>query len=346
MQMRFGELDLAAGELKCGPLGYVELSDCTKVNIPTLIRRGAKDGPLCVMTAAVHGFEIIGAEVVHRLLRDEINSDELSGTLVAFPASNPLAFQSGHYESPQDSCNLSVQDFFDGNAGGSVTQRIACLIGSVLQKADYVLDIHGSGPEPSMCFAVSPDAYASSDQVRQETIKMTKATGLTLTRFKPEAGLPGFYGKEVAAVGVSRGAVAHGIPAITVELKDYGHLNKAVVDAGVVCIENVLKAVSMLRGDLEAIPGEPRVEGWFNLWGFARPTHGGLLHILKQPGERLQKGDVIAKVFNIYGDEIEEILMPVDGFCSTFQGGWHGRYDAIATGDIAAIIWEKCDAPI
>lgn len=344
--MKIGDLDVALGELRYGPLGHVELSDSTKVNIPMLVRRGNRKGPLCAMAAAVHGFEIIGAEVACRLLRKEIDSDELSGTLVAFPASNPLAFQSGHYESPQDNCNLSVQDFFNGNAAGSATQRIACLIGNVLQKADYVLDIHGSGPEPSMCFVVSPDAYASSDYVRQETIRMAKATGLTLTRFKPEAGLPGFYGKEVAAVGVSRGAVAHGIPAITVELKDWGHLNKTVISVGVTCIKNALKAVGMLRGESEKIPGEPRVEGWSNLWGFARPSRGGLIHILTEPGEKLQKGEVIAEIYDIYGDKVEEILMPVDGFCSTIQGGWHGRYNAIATGDIAAIIWEKCNSPL
>jgi len=336
---------LSLGELRAGPLGYVELSDSTKVAIPMLVSKGASEGPTCAMTAAVHGFEIIGAEVIRRLFREEVRSEDLAGTLVGFPASNPLAFQSGHYESPQDSCNLSVQDFFEGLSSGSVTQRIAFLIGKVLREADYVLDIHGSGPEPSMCFVVSPDAYAKDERVRHETIRMAKAGGLTLTRFKPEAGLPGFFGKAVTAVGVSRGAVAHGIPAITVELKDWGHLNRSVVDAGTTCIKNILKALGILQGKPEKIPGEPKVKGWFNLWGFARPTHGGLLHILRDPGEQMKKGDAIAAIYNIYGEEVERILMPVEGFCSTIQGGWHGKYNAVATGDIAAIIWEKCDHP-
>lgn len=343
--MKIGHISVAPGEFKTGPLGHVELSDSTRVEIPMLIKRGDKDGPTCAMTAAVHGFEIVGAELVRRIFREEIDSEELTGTLIAFPASNPLAFHSGRYESPQDSCNLSVQDFFESDPHGSVTQRIAHTIGTVLRKADYVLDIHGSGPEPSMCFVVSPDAYASNEKVRRETIQMAKASGLTLTRFKPEAGLPGFFGKAVAAVGVSRGAVAHEIPALTVELEDWGHLNRSVVDKGVTCVRNVLKAVGMLEGQPEKIPGEPIAEGWFNLWGFARPKRGGLLHILQPIGRHLRKGEAIAKIFDIYGEELEQILMPVDGLCTTIQGGWHGKYNAVSTGDIVAIVWEKCPPP-
>jgi len=343
--IKIGNLEVSAGEFKRGPLGHVELPDGTRVSIPMLVMRGTTDGPTCAMTATVHGEEIIGTEVVRRLFWEEVKPDELRGTLVAFPAANPLAFQSGGYVSPQDNCNLSVQDFFIGDALGSVTQRIAFMIGEVLKKADYVLDIHGSGPEPSICFVVSTDAYAKDKHVRDETIKMAKAGGLTLTRFKPEAGLPGFFGKAVPAVGVSRGAVAHGIPAITVELSDMVHLHKTVVDTGVTCIKNVLKAIGMLGGQPEKIPGEPRVQGWFNLWGFVRPTHGGLIHILKSPGEKIRKGEVIARIYNVYGEVVEQPVMPVDGFFSTIMGGWNGRYHAIATGDILAIVWEECPSP-
>lgn len=343
--MKIGNLEVSAGEFKRGPLGHIELPDGTKVNIPMLLMRGTTDGPTCAMTALVHGDEIVGTEVVRRLFWEEVKPDELRGTLVAFPAANPLAFHSGRYISPQDNCNLSVQDFFNGDALGSVTQRIAFMIGEVLKRADYVLDIHGSGPEPSICFVVSPDVYAKDKHVRDETIKMAKASGLTLTRFKAEAGLPGFFGKAVPAVGVSRGAVAHGIPAITIEFKDKGHLHKTVADTGVISIKNVLKAIGMLEGQPEKIPGEPSVQGWSNLWGFIRTKHGGLINILKSPGEKIRKGEVIARIYNVYGEEVEQAVMPVDGYFSTITGAWGGRYNAIGTGDILAIVWEECSPP-
>jgi hypothetical protein len=347
LMMKIAGLDVSPGEFRRGSLGHVELPSGAKVNLPVLVMRGTTEGPMCVLIAALHGDEIIGTEVVRRLLWEEIKPDELTGTIVAFPVANPLAFQSGEHVSPQDKCNMDLPDFFDADPKQcTMTPRLASMIGGVLKKANYVLDIHGCGPEPSMCFVYIADHYAKDKKVRDEVFKMAKASGLTLTRAKPEAApAEGFFGTVLPASGPTRGSLARGVPALTIELKDGVHTTRTVADTGVASIKNILKVIKMLKGNPEKIHGEPKVPGWWVDAGDVRVMHGGLINILKGPGEMICKGELVAKIHDVYGQEVEQVKMPVDGFYTSIIGGWGGRYNAVSTGDTVAIIWEKCPPP-
>jgi len=196
-----------------------------------------------------------------------------------------------------------------------------------------------------MCFTISPHDYATDQETRNKTIKMAEATGLTLTKFDPKVEVPGSGTRIQAALGVSRGAVAHGIPAITLELAVMNYLLEESIAVGVQSIKNVLKAIGMLEGSLEKIDGVPKLQGWYKACDALRAKHGGFVRALKRPGEYVKKGDVIAKIYDMYGVEVEEVVMPVNGFFSTILGGYRGRYAAIGENEQVALVWEEVSSP-
>ena len=61
------------------------------INIPIIVAKGEKDGPILGITAAVHGNELNGISVIQRLFR-ELDIEDLSGTVVGIPVVNIPSF--------------------------------------------------------------------------------------------------------------------------------------------------------------------------------------------------------------------------------------------------------------
>ena len=60
----------------------------TKLNIPVEVIRGREKGPVLFVSAAIHGDEINGTEIIRRLVRREILKNK--GTLIVIPVVNIL----------------------------------------------------------------------------------------------------------------------------------------------------------------------------------------------------------------------------------------------------------------
>ena len=67
-----------------------------------------------------------------------------------------------------------------------------------------------------------------------------------------------------------------------------------------------------------------------------RANRGGMIHFEVTPGHYFPAGTVIARIFDVYGDELEAVRMPQDGYVSTFPPlSWVGA-QVVATGDYVA----------
>ena len=67
-------------------------SDHTPVNLSVHVIHGAKEGPTMFVSAGVHGDEVIGVEIVRRLLRVP-SLNRLAGTLLVVPIVNSSGFR-------------------------------------------------------------------------------------------------------------------------------------------------------------------------------------------------------------------------------------------------------------
>ncbi len=116
-----------------------ELFEGVPVSTPVLVVNGELPGPTLCLTAAVHGDELNGIEIVRRVLHD-IDPDKLSGRLIGVPIVNVQGFRRGSRYLPD---RRDLNRYFPGNPNGSAAARIAhALFKDVIAHCDALVDLH------------------------------------------------------------------------------------------------------------------------------------------------------------------------------------------------------------
>jgi len=320
---------VGSGELAKGSLGNWELPDGSTVPLPVLVANGVQDGPVFYLQGVAHGAELIGAEVIRVIMREKVVLGKLSGAIIAVPVANPLAFQWARRTTPMDDANLGTE--FPGRATGYTTERIATAIWEeALSKSNYMMDIHGNFP-PCTAFVLLGLALGTPD-ARKAAEKMAEAFGLTIVYSSPTGTTEGME----ATRSESGLAMQRGIAEIGIELIDARRITPISVDLGVRGVLNVLKSLGMIEGKIEKQPAEyvwgpGRVENA----GTVTANHGGIVHFTAEVGNLVEQGREIARVYNLYGDLVETIVMPNRGYIRAYT---YRDHQAVATGDTIAYL--------
>ena len=84
----------------------------------------------------------------------------------------------------------------------------------------------------------------------------------------------------------------------------------------------------------------PRLEGDFVYHGRLTANTGGLMWVRRRPGTFISEGEVVVEIVSVWGEVVEEIRMPVDGYCWSFTGGV-GSTHAIAEGTSIAYVFRE-----
>ena len=153
-QLHISELDpfavRAAGRQRLR-LVVRQLSDGSFVTMPAAVLSDGRDSPRMVLVAGQHGDEWNGPWILHRLA-NLLNPDEVHGTLVILPITNPLAFNEGRRVSAVDSIDLNRS--YGGGRPRKPTEHLGALLWkSVFSRTDYLIDLHSGGPGEYLPFA-------------------------------------------------------------------------------------------------------------------------------------------------------------------------------------------------
>jgi hypothetical protein len=106
--------------------------------------RGKKDGPKLLLVSTIHGKEWSSVEVVRRVITS-LQPESLSGTQVAIPIANPLAYQSETNNTPLPWEAGNLNRSFPGDPLGSINEKIAYVITKeVLGKVDSIISLHSN----------------------------------------------------------------------------------------------------------------------------------------------------------------------------------------------------------
>ncbi|MFC1803050.1 succinylglutamate desuccinylase/aspartoacylase family protein, partial [Thermoproteota archaeon] len=320
--VNFGDVKVKPGFKGYGKLIEVELSDSSSIKLPIIVINGLNDGPKMLISSAIHGGELIGFNVIRNLTRNILNPMELRGLVVALPIGNPLGFQFGERYSPQDHIFPKIDE--PGDIGGSITQRIGATVWKeVTSKMDLRFDIHGNYP-PCTAFSSYKMNYP---RVSEENGKMAEATGLTVVY----SNKPG-----TLAWNEEPGKDYQPVPSVLIELIDARRITEVSTDLGTRAVLNVMKAWDMIDGEVEPQPKEyVWGGGWVEDGGILRASRGGVIQFTKTPGVLIEKDEVIAEIYNPYGDILEEIKFPFKGYIRAYT---YPRHQAVNTGDIIAYI--------
>ena len=106
---------------------------------PVLVVNGREAGPIVCLTAAIHGDELNGIEMVRRIMH-ELDPDRLTGAVVGVPIVNLQGFRRGSRYLPD---RRDLNRYFPGNPQGSSASRIAySFFESIIRNCDVLVDLH------------------------------------------------------------------------------------------------------------------------------------------------------------------------------------------------------------
>ncbi|KAJ2032125.1 hypothetical protein IWW57_000378 [Coemansia sp. S610] len=287
------ELDLASfpvGEISRVWVALAEDGMGLPIRVPVIVAKGSVEGPVVGITAALHGNELNGIPLIHRLF-DEVLPAKLHGTLVAIPVANSPGFllsQRGYTD------GTDLNRVMPGKPNGSSPQVYAYnLMHRIIRHFDYLLDMHTAsrGRVNSL--------YVRANLLDSRTARMARLQNpqIIVHNTSPDGSLRG-------------AAMQRGIPAITVEIGDPSRFQKRFVKNALIGVTNILSQLRMIPDEANASEFEP-VVCTRSFWIFAKS--GGILTVHPDVNTWVRSGDLIATIHSVFGDLEEEYFAPQDG---------------------------------
>ncbi|MDY0189535.1 MAG: succinylglutamate desuccinylase/aspartoacylase family protein [Desulfuromonas sp.] len=132
-------IEIKAGETRTIALQLPRLYDATEMVMPVHVFRGKRPGPTLFVSAAIHGDEINGVEIVRRLIKLKTVAS-LRGTLIAIPLVNVYGFLNRSRYLPD---HRDLNRAFPGSEGGSLAARVAFrFMEQIVSKCTHGIDLH------------------------------------------------------------------------------------------------------------------------------------------------------------------------------------------------------------
>jgi predicted deacylase len=256
---------------------------------PVVIVNGSGPGPVLCLTAAVHGDELNGIEVVHRVLND-VDAEELNGAIIGVPIVNIQGFYRGTRYLPD---RRDLNRSFPGNVKGSAATRIAhSFFTDVVSHCSALIDLHtGSLDRTNL-----PQVRAN---LRLPQIaRMTQAFGATVVLHS--VGEKG---------SLRRAASEAGIPSVTFEMGEPFRVQPEQVEHGAKAIETLMYSLGMTHQ--RRYWGDPEPVYYASKW--VRVDNGGILFSDVALGERVSKGELLGVVTDPVSNQQYRIFAPTSG---------------------------------
>jgi len=264
----------------------------TPVEMPIHVVNGRRPGPRLVVTAAVHGDELNGIEIVRRLLRLRA-LDHLRGALIAVPVVNIFGVLT-HSRYLPDRRDLNRS--FPGTDRGSLAARLAdLLLNVVIRQCTHGVDLHTGALHRSNL------AQVRGNLDDPETERMARAFGV-----------PVMINANLRDGSLRQAAAEAGIPMLIYEAGEALRFDEMSIRGGVSGILSVMRSLGMLPALRRHKPmvKEP-VVARSTFW--VRAPKGGILRAHVPLGERVDKETRLATVSDPFGEEGIPITSPYSG---------------------------------
>lgn len=259
------------------------------MQLPVLVARGSKPGPVFGLTAALHGNELNGIPVIQRLF-SRLDPRKLHGTVVGVIVVNIPGYLNheryfGHWD-----LNHMFPGRPDGNAASVYVNRV---IERIVRKFDLMIDLH-----------TASDGRVNSLYVRADMTQAESARMAYLQR-------PQIIVNNPPSDRTLRGAAAElAIPAITLEIGNPGRYHRDYIKSALSGVRAVLAQYKMIR-QRPVQPGPPPILCERSGWLYT--DRGGLLEVFPQVTERVEAGQLVGRLSNPFGDRIADYHAPEDG---------------------------------
>lgn len=252
--------------------------------VPAIIVRGAKPGTVLGVTAAIHGDELNGISTIFKLI-DSVDPLNLTGTLVLIPISNtPGYLLNQRYFSD----NVDLNRIMPGKAQGNPSNIYAHnFTRKIVSKFDFLLDLHTAS------FGRVNSLYIRADLENPicRTLAYLQNPQIIVSKYDTDGTLRGW-------------ASSKGIPSITIEIGNPNAFQHNLIDETLEGILNTMRFLNMLDGEVKDMVTDAVIVDT-SYWIYS--TKGGIVDVIPKLTEHVKKGELIAKVYDVFGQVREEI---------------------------------------
>jgi len=281
--LSIGGHDIAPGETKQIELPVVRLYTDTDICMPIHVIRGKKPGPILFVSAAVHGDELNGIEIIRRLIIQK-SLRIARGTLILVPMVNVYGVlnQSRYMPDRRD-----LNRCFPGSSKGSLAGIVANkFLTEIVKHCDYGIDLHTGAIHRSNF----PQIRANLKD--PETLELAEAFGV-----------PVLLNSDLRDGSLRQAAVESGTKILLYEAGQALRFDELSIRAGIRGIQNILDHLGMsvrrTRKESRKKITKPFVA---NTSTWVRASASGIVNNMKNLGDQVKKGDVLASIGNPFGE--------------------------------------------
>lgn len=290
MSIRISDIEVSSGERKCVTIALPNLYHSEPVLMPTYVTCGKKSGPTLLVTAAIHGDEINGTEIIRRVLKQKFLSS-LRGNLICVPVVNVYGYL---YQSRYLMDRRDLNRSFPGSTSGSIAARLAkVLVTELITHATHLIDLHTGALHRSNL----PQIRASLQQT--ETLRLARAFDA-----------PVIIDSRERDGSLRQMASDLKKPLLLYEAGEALRFDEQSIKLGVRGILNTMRALKMLP-PVEKKATKPSTVVSSTHW--VRAEVSGNLQSHKRLGDHVNKGEIIGTIANPFDLSVHEVR-------STYKG--------------------------
>jgi predicted deacylase len=270
-------------------LPIARLMSGTPVALPVIILHGRRDGPTVWLSAAVHGDELCGVEIIRQVL-EGLDPGSMSGTVLAVPVVNVHGFNTGDRYLPD---RRDLNRSFPGSTRGSLAARIAdLLMTEVVSRCSVGIDLHtGSDHRTNL-----PQIRADLDDPYTLELAQVFAAPIAVHSRTRDGSL-------------RQAATEAGATVLLYEGGEALRFDRAAIDAGRDGTRRILHRVG-----ITATNGPPTHQTLLSRRSrWLRAAKSGVLHLEVDLGAHVTEGETIATILDPFGKRLSRLAARSDG---------------------------------
>lgn len=286
--LEIGGVTIAPGRTVQIEMPVVRLYTDTDISMPVHVIRGKKEGPTVFVSAAVHGDELNGVEIIRRIIKQK-RMRITHGSLILVPMVNVYGVLSQSRYMPD---RRDLNRCFPGSPKGSLAGIFAHkFLSEIVQRCQYGIDLHTGAIHRSNLPQIRADLRD------QETLELAEAFGV-----------PVLLNASVRDGSLRQAAVESGTKVLLYEAGQALRFDELSIRAGIRGIQNVLIHLGMLtkrsRSTNRKSPVKPFIANTSN---WTRASASGIVNNLKSLGDQVQQGDLLARIGSPFGEVFDSV---------------------------------------
>lgn len=289
--IQIGDISVKPGHARKGEIPIARLPTGAWVSLPLKVINGKRGGPALWLSAAIHGEELNGVEIIRQVL-EAIDPREFRGSLFAVPIVNVFGYLAeSRYLPDRRDLNRS----FPGSPRGSLAARMANMfMTEIVDRCQYGIDLH-----------TGSDHRANLPQIRAdledpETLRCAEAFGAPICiHARSRDG------------SLREAAAKRGVRVLLFEGGEPHRFDSYAIDAGVRGVFRVLSCLDMYHVERKNDPGERPLCVTRTRW--IRAGRSGIVRLNVDLGDEVGRRQKVGVISDALGDRPLKVRAPVAG---------------------------------